>query len=301
MRVLEMVQTFEEKNMIEALTHLETLLKRQDGSIVNCLTATSIKYSIPQVNIRRNWVLLHNMAIEEYCEDFFWNESESIEKIKETLDGVNDPEVDSYLAKRNTAIQTQRMTNDFMALINSVRASSKEEIASAPTKMTELQSIWDVPNYMKVPINPLSIQSENRSEYNAERLKLAAGWLENLLIHFDIDPEILVDRVAKAYCLLDLDDLKIEFDIRCNMSVYAYRNIAYPGSENATSSGVRVIDKGFGRTTYVYPRRGGVSGTQSTTYYRSAFQEQSEAWEKLEEMARVARDKTPIEDSDVDA
>jgi hypothetical protein len=282
MKVLGMVSsndpivTKEDRYKI-ALRKLEAMLLSRSGLPANCVTAVSLQTGVSEMDIRRHWVLAYDMTVEAFSESMFgasdtvvqnWGSSgagNALEQIK--------LELDQELEERNPDI------GDFSAL-------------------DSIDSIFDIPNYKEVPINPPA--TEDPKIYEAEKLKIAAGWLENLVLHFSEDPNILVKRVAAVYAL-DEWDLKIEFDIRTNCDVYAYHNLFHQKEGTKTpvrNSGgpIEVIDKGDGRTVYKYGRN---SSTSSTTYYHSAYEAQHKAWQKLEEMAKRAKEGLSIGISDV--
>ena len=74
-------------------------------------------------------------------------------------------------------------------------------------------------------------------------------------------------------------DLKIEFDIHTNFTPFEYKK---NWGKHRIDGPFEVQDLGHGRTRYVYNH----SNKTSTTYFRSKWEDQAIAWEKLENMVQ---------------
>ena len=250
--IMQEAQSEREQAMHNALVELESMIMYAQKSLRNCLTAISVKSGFPEHEIRRSWVLLHDMTIEEFHDRMFgeeWGESKGAAPL--------------YTEQEFEAEQ------------------------QVPARIEQLESIFDCPNHKNMNINPPA--TEDYNYYTSEKLKLAAGWLENLAIQFgQDDPNELVKRVSDAYGL-DEWDLKIEFDVRTNCDIFAYHNLFHNGKRSSIPSVAVEVEKlGDGRTLYRYNQGSDASST-STTYFKSRWEEQATAWQRLEEMAEQAR------------
>lgn len=160
----------------------------------------------------------------------------------------------------------------------------------------ELKAAWN----RMIPVSPQlywdQVHLENIDDPKKEEaiqlndlVSKAVVWLKDEIFKKNTPHMEVLEEISKWFGVRTRL-IEIIFEAEEGMSIKDYWDQIWNKNSTPLEAGSpKVIEYGHNRTKYIYGKNSSYGDGCSTTYQESSYQKQQKAWEKLEEMANLAK------------